>query len=709
MKVRDPGGILLRKGIRAAIAMPIVVALTLYVADDPRGAVFAGFGTMGLLVNADYAGSWRRRLLSYLGTGVAGTVVLLVGWAASGTVVSAVAVTFVVVFALSFIGLLRGMLAVGIPAVILIYVVAVSIGGPPDAVPDYLLGWGIAVACSTLIALFLLPHDVRQEVREALSTAFARAADLAQAAWLDDLDLDRVAAARKAYVASLVAVSQSYDGKPFRPTGASQRDRALMMLVAQAESSGLILSEDVPATAGLPELDGRPALRQNVVDVLRSVSRAIVDPSVAISAKELDRVREHHARATDRWVLEQAQAGVAPDAIAGVVTRDHVLRIAALFAEQVVELTRQANGQEDEDLAHEPPVPQVPWSAVMLAHLNWHSPWLRTALRTALGLAVAVLVVQVTGVQHGFWVLLGVIAILRFDMAATRTMALQAIGGTILGVGIGTLVLLGVGERPVLVWVLLPGSVFLAAWAPGALNFLVGQTAFSLFILVLLGIVDWPPDLSNGLIRIEDIAIGAAVAVIVGVLLWPRGALGALHEEVARGLRASSTYLALTMHSLVEPVPVATLHAERLAARAGAQRATETYDIAIMQRGAAAGDTTPWARLALATHTLITVGRIVTQFRHEPPTLSAHPDLAAAVREAQRSSAEHWEAVAQDVARRTTGSAPHPPAPTPLAVPAADDIRDADDADAYVATVYVLDWVDHLNRISNAPDVVGAR
>ena len=43
MKVRDPGRIFLRKGIRAAVAMPIVVALTLYVADDPRGAIFAGF------------------------------------------------------------------------------------------------------------------------------------------------------------------------------------------------------------------------------------------------------------------------------------------------------------------------------------------------------------------------------------------------------------------------------------------------------------------------------------------------------------------------------------------------------------------------------------------------------------------------------------------------------------------------------------------
>jgi uncharacterized membrane protein YccC len=709
VKVRDPGRIFLRKGIRAAVAMPIVVALTLYVADDPRGAIFAGFGTMGLLVNADYAGSWTRRLVSYLATGVAGAAVLLVGWAASSSVVAAVAVTFVVVFALSFIGLLRGMLAVGIPAVTLIYVVAVSIGGPPEAVPDYLLGWSIAVVCSTLIALFLLPHDVRQEVRDALSAAFARAADLAQAAWLDPLDLDRVADARRAYLASLVGVSQSYDGKPFRPTGASQRDRALMMLVAQSQSTGLILSEDVPATAGLPELDGRPALRRAVVDVLRSVSRAIVDPTVTVSALDLDRVRDHHAQATDRWVLAQAQAGAAPEEIAAVVQRDHILRIAALFTEQMVALTRQANGQADEDLAHEPPIPQIPWSAVMAAHLNWHSPWLRTALRTALGLALAVLIVQLTGVQHGFWVLLGVIAILRFDMAATRSMAVQAIAGTVLGVAIGTVVLLGVGERPVLVWVLLPGSVFLAAWAPGAVNFLLGQTAFSLFILILLGIVDWPPDLTTGLIRIEDIGIGAAVAIVVGVLLWPRGALGALHEEVARGLRASSAYLALTMQSLVEAIPIDDLHRARMAARAGAQRATETYDIAIMQRGAAAGDTTPWARLALATHTLISVGRIVTLFRKEPPTLGVQPALARAVDGARASSLDHWEAVAADVGRRTTGSAPHPPAPVPLDMPPATGISSEPDADAYVAAVYVLDWVDHLNRISNAPDVIGAR
>jgi uncharacterized membrane protein YccC len=699
----------MRRGIRAAVAMPIVVAITLYVVDDQRGAIFAGFGTMGLLVNADYAGSWRRRLVSYLATGVVGAGVILIGWAASGSTVSAVAVTFVVVFILSFVGLLRGMLAVGIPAVTLIYVVAVSVGGPAEAVPDYLLAWGIGVVVSTIVALFLLPHDVRQEVRESLSIAFSRAADLAQAAWIDPLDLDKVAAARAAYQQALVGVSQSYDGKPFRPTGASQRDRALMMLVAQSQSTGLILADDVPRTAGLPQLDGRPELRQTLVDVLRSVSRALVDPSVPITAIALDRVREHHALATDHWVLAQARAGASPEDVAEVISRDHVLRIAALFAEQMVALTREANGEPDEDLANEPPIPQMPWLAVMTAHLNWHSPWLRTALRSALGLSLAVLVVQVTGVQHGFWVLLGVIAVLRFDMAATRSTALLAIAGTVLGVAIGTAVLLLDGDREVLVWVLLPVSVFLAAWAPGAVNFLLGQTAFSLFILVLLGIVDWPPDLTVGLVRIEDIGIGAAVAVIVGILLWPRGALGALHEEVARGLRTSSAYLALSMRSLVEDVPVEDLTRERLAARASAQRATETYDIAIMQRGAAAGDTTPWARLALATHTLISVGRIVTMFRREPPTLLEHPDLAAAVVAAERSSSQHWEDAAEDVARRTTGTAPRPPASTPLAVPAASGIHDEDDASAYVATVYVLDWVDHLNRITTAPDVIGAR
>ena len=108
LTITDPGHIALRKGIRAAVALPLAIAIALYAVDDVSGMLFTVFGTVGLLINADFAGSTRQRTASYLLTGLAGSVALAVGWAASFVTAVAVVVTVVVAFALSFVNLMRG-------------------------------------------------------------------------------------------------------------------------------------------------------------------------------------------------------------------------------------------------------------------------------------------------------------------------------------------------------------------------------------------------------------------------------------------------------------------------------------------------------------------------------------------------------------------------------------------------------------------------
>ena len=59
---------------------------------------------------------------------------------------------------------------------------------------------------------------------------------------------------------------------------------------------------------------------------------------------------------------------------------------------------------------------------------------------------MAVAVVEVTDVQHGFWVVLGTMSVLRSNALGTGATALRAVGGTALGVVIGSAIMFVLGR-----------------------------------------------------------------------------------------------------------------------------------------------------------------------------------------------------------------------------------------------------------------------
>ncbi len=689
--------------------MPIALAITLNVVDDTVGAVFAALGTAALLITADFAGTWQKRLTAYVVTGIVGTPIIVIGWAASQTLVSAVLVTLVVTFAIAFISLLRGTYAVGAPAVMLTFVVAVTVGGGRENVPNYLGAWWIAVTVCTIAALTIVPRDVRGVIRLALGDTLHHGAIAVRAVWVEPVSIPRMAAAVGELTSSVDRLNSAYDGNPFRPSGANSHDRSLTLLVNHVNSAALLLSGAVDADSppvASTRLDVSEEVAADLADALDGVSRAAIDPTVIPTAFALDEARARHRSAVEAWVLSSRQAGIDPGTIASTVRADHLLRMAAVMGEQMVALGRELNGAPDEGLDHEPPIPRSPWSSIALAHLNLGSPWLRTALRTGIGLALAILVVQLTGLEHGFWVMLGVISVLRYDGAGTRRLAIPAIVGTVLGVLIGTAIIFAVGTDLYVLWCVLPLGVFLAAWAPVAISFPVGQAAFSGFILIALGIIVWPPNLTTGLIRIQDIIIGIVVALAVGFLMWPRGALGALHSEIATGLRASANFLALAVRGLTEVVDERGIAHARLEARAASQRASDTYDMAIMQRGTGAADALQWASMATATHLLLAVSRILGLLATDPPILATAQSTIPPVNEAGRISAEHWAGVIAEMEddKEYTPTPIHVDVPlegAPLPEPV--DVVDAASARGYVAAIWAIDWLEHLDRLAGTP------
>src|SRR5262249_8361384 len=147
-------------------------------------------------------------------------------------------------------------------------------------------------------------------------------------------------------------------------------------------------------------------------------------------------------------------------------------------------------------------------------HRRWPPPPF-TPRRAALGLALAVLVARLFGLDRAFWVVLGTMSVLRSNALATGRTTVQALAGTLLGFAVGGLFALLFAHDPVVLWAALPSAVFLAAYAPSALSFVGGQAAFTVMMLIFFNLLT-PVGWRVGLVRIEDVAVGSAIGVAAG-------------------------------------------------------------------------------------------------------------------------------------------------------------------------------------------------
>jgi hypothetical protein len=144
--------------------------------------------------------------------------------------------------------------------------------------------------------------------------------------------------------------------------------------------------------------------------------------------------------------------------------------------------------------------------------------WAGNAVRSGLALGLAVLLTRILKVEHAFWVVLGVIPVLSAGAESTARTFWQEQAGTLTGFLVGALVVATIGSHQAWYWLLLPFLVFGSAYLASAVGLMAGQAAFTVFAIVLFCILA-PQQSDAGTLRLEDIAIGGAVSLVVGSLL----------------------------------------------------------------------------------------------------------------------------------------------------------------------------------------------
>ena len=224
------------------------------------------------------------------------------------------------------------------------------------------------------------------------------------------------------------------------------------------------------------------------------------------------------------------------------------------------------------------------------------SVWFRNSVRGAIGLALAVLVAKVTDAQHGFWVVLGTISVLRSSALATGTTVVEAITGTGIGIVVGGLLVWAIGDHTWLLWTVFPLAVLLGAYSPRAISFVAGQAGFTIVIVVLFNLLT-PTGWTVGLVRIEDVAIGCAISLVTGFLFWPRGAADVLRASIGAAYETAARYLDVTIATMLGVRAADPIEPVAVEASEAALRLDETVREYLAENGSARRDLDALARL----------------------------------------------------------------------------------------------------------------
>ena len=573
LRSKDPELLVLKRSVRAAIVMPTMFAIAHVYFSSSQVGLFAAFGCFSLLLLVEFTGPVRVRAVSYLTMFAVSAALIALGTAVSTNKVAAVLTMGVVGFVVLFAGIVAPPAATASTAMLLTFVVSVAVTAPTSAIGDRLLGWVLAGAASIVACLFLWPPPWHDNLRRRLSETADAIGRLAGARAGGETD----ASLRTEVSDALGRLRAQFSATPYPPTGAASSAIALSKLVGRVEwvaSLGDLLGEDHLLSD--PRFAGERAEARAVIEAsgatLRKAAGVICDggahpvsdparvAELQEATRRLDGLIETELDADVATVVEEESGlfssemiGGEDDTIAGssldpgfhargLGVAVGLVADAALEAAGAEPASDRMRGMSGVSSAH-----QV--GHRLLSHLSFRSVWFRNAVRGAAGLSLAVAVVEITNVSHGFWVVLGTMSVLRSNALGTGATALRAIGGTAVGFVVGSAIMLGVADHTVLLWVLLPLAVLVAGIAPSMISFAAGQAGFTLVVIILFNIIQ-PAGWKVGLTRIEDVAIGCGVSVIVGLLFWPRGATAALGRALSDAFVSSSAYLAESVNRL---------------------------------------------------------------------------------------------------------------------------------------------------------------
>ena len=568
-------------GLRIVLlaAIPFLLGVMLH---SPIVGLFAALGAIWVGF-CDLPGSYRRRAVGLLVTALVLGLSAAIGTLLHGLEAGSLAILFLLGTLLGFTGTLTATAGKATTFALLMLILGCGIGGAPIDAVERGVAAAIGGAWMTFGTLIAWPIQPFSPARRAVRQAFADLSRVLETA-IDGLSMPRpehiVQAqagwqARATAHASLdAAMGILTDLRAIRD-GTSMTGRRLVLALQQGRLmalsvSGLSHSMQTIPTAAQPILD--PIVGSILRGLARDVTQlgATLGPNAETAPPAAMSCTAQEIAARLATAREQLSA-------AGVGGTGHTDGIAFYLLNLRAEIDRAREALAgsieagDSDIASE--LRPAPLLQALLgadpAHVLWdnlslRSQRLRHGLRVGAILAIATFAYTFFGIDHGYWIPLVAVVVLKPGYGGTRAAGIARTVGTIIG-GVLAAIMLELFHGT------LAHAILALVFAIGAFgvisrNLGLGTVLLTPFVVMLLAILSPAQNDVIWLLRIGDTMIGAAMAFIGLLTLWPsneRERVPALAAAVLR--RHVETVRILLRRVSGETVTVADIRTRRRA------------------------------------------------------------------------------------------------------------------------------------------------
>jgi uncharacterized membrane protein YccC len=524
----------------------------------------------GLLVSsADVGGTSRNKATVMIAATIAGAITCVLGTLAGSSIWLAVPLMFAVAFCGGMTNAFGNQATSVGTVMVMAFVFRLAPPNTLDAGLERAIGFLIGGAWAMALSLWLWPTRPYQVAAEAIEKFYRQLAVYIGAVGdgaTGAASTPQPEALRSAVEAAHTQARKAIVAVRATLTGQNAIGQRLILLSSSGDSlfhAVVGLKEEAAVAASHP---GFSALAPKLRAFTQALSAATDQIAAAVAAHGGDvdgAVVQSAARNVDEALTAMTRLSSASDpktelpGVSDLRNLAQACAYAAACAQTAMDCVRVRSSSEHAAdgiaQAAAPVSSNMDWRAVaskIRDNLTLQSLPFRHALRLAVAVSLGVFIYKLFNSDHGYWLPLAVVMIMKPNFGATRKRATEAALGTVIGGAIATALSILVVNDYVQMALMAPLGVIAFAAMPR--SYVQYVTLFTPFFILMIDIMS-PGNWVFGLERIGYMIGGAILSVLAANLLWPSWERDQLPQQLGRTVNANRAYLSAVLSAYVQP------------------------------------------------------------------------------------------------------------------------------------------------------------